>query len=156
MKQSSPIKSGFHGWWHLKTVVRIESETLNPNGVRVHYDNRYRLSSLSRSGLTDKQWLALVRAHWGVENHCHHTFDKTLEEDNHPWITHSPQGMLAILLLRRIAYNMLALFRSVTCRSEEKRATPWADILRRMYNALIAMTQDDLRGLRPRVAAPTV
>jgi len=30
--------------------------------------------------------------------------------DDHPWIVNDPQGMVVALLLRRIAYNLLALF----------------------------------------------
>jgi len=45
---------------------------------------------------------------------------------------------------------MLALFRSVTLRSEEHRATPWRDLLRWMHNALISTTAEQLVGLRVR------
>ncbi|MBW6496604.1 MAG: hypothetical protein K0B16_19015 [Burkholderiaceae bacterium] len=34
------------------------------------------------------------------------------------------------MLLRRIAYNMLALYRAVTQRSLDKRETPWKDVMR--------------------------
>lgn len=73
-------------------------------------------------------------------------------EDEKPWITYSAQGMLAVLILRRIAYSMLTLFRSVTQRSETKRATPWRDILRTFYNVVIAATDDCITTLRPRLA----
>ena len=61
------------------------------------------------------------------------------------------------IILRRkshapLAYNMLALFRSVTQRSEENRIAPWKDILRWVYNTLIAATESDLVGLRERKA----
>lgn len=61
-----------------------------------------------------------------------------------------------MLLLRRIAYNLAALFRSVTQRSEERRRTPWRDFLRSIYNSLIAATPEQVEGLRTRklVAIP--
>ncbi len=61
-----------------------------------------------------------------------------------------------IMLLRRIAYNMLALFRSVTQRSEENRMAPWRDVLRWAYNTLIAANDADLAGLRQRKTVLTV
>jgi hypothetical protein len=51
-------------------------------------------------------------------------------EDDHPWFEageDAPQGAVVVMLLRRIAHNFLALFRSLTQRSDEKRQTPWKD-----------------------------
>ena len=58
--------------------------------------------------------------------------------------------MVVMMLLRRIAYNILALFRAVTQRSENRRQTPWRDIVRWVYQALIAATAEDVEGLRAR------
>jgi hypothetical protein len=143
----------FGGWGHLRTVLRIESETRSRDGTLGAHENRYFLSSLSRDALDDAQWLRVVRLHWGVENNCHNTFDTVFVEDDKPWIEDCPQGALAVLLLRRIAYNLLALFRSVTQRSEERRHIPWADLLRGVHNMLVAITQAQLAHLRPRTSA---
>jgi hypothetical protein len=51
--------------------------------------------------------LRVVRLHWGVENNGHNSFDTVFVEDDKPWIEDCPQGALAVLLLRRIAYNLL-------------------------------------------------
>jgi hypothetical protein len=56
-------------------------------------------------------------------------------------------------LLRRLAYNLLTLFRSVTQRSEDKRAEPWRDLVAAVYDALISTTHEQLRALRLRNAA---
>lgn len=114
--------------------------------------NRYFISSLEGEGLTPSQWLKLVRMHWGVENNCHNTWDTALEEDDRRWIIADPKGAMNVMLLRRIAYNMLTLFRSVTQRSEEKRMTPWKDILRWVYNTMIAASEADLLDLCKRTA----
>jgi hypothetical protein len=108
---------------------------------------------LPETALSPKQWLHVVRAHWGVENNCHNTFDTVFEEDDHPWIESSPKGALAVALLRRLAYNLLTLFRSVTQRSEDKRAEPWRDLVAAVYDALISTTHEQLRALRLRNAA---
>jgi hypothetical protein len=140
----------FDGWEHLRTVIRIESETRTRDGDVVGRENRYKISSMSRVALGDGQWLRVARLHWGVENNCHNTFDTALSEDDKPWIEDCPRGALAVLLLRRIAYNLLALFRSVTLRSEERRAMPWTDLLRGFAYAFVALTEAHLDGLRTR------
>jgi hypothetical protein len=147
--------AGYLDWTHLKTVVRVESETVQ-DGKVVEHEDRYFISSLASEVLSAAQWLLVVRRHWGVENNCHHTWDTVFEEDKHPWIEKSPQGMVVVMLLRRIAYNMLALFRTVTQRSEERRQTPWRDIVRWLYQAVIASTNEDVDGLRAREATAVV
>lgn len=147
--------AGYLDWTHLSTVVRVESETVE-NGKVVEHEDRYFISSLASEGLSAAQWLLVVRRHWAVENNCHHTWDTVFEEDDRPWIEKSPQGMVVVMLLRRIAYNMLALFRTVTQRSEERRQTPWRDIVRWLYQAVIAATAEDVDGLRAREASAVV
>ncbi len=144
---------GFGDWTHLRTVVRIESETRTRDGKLVAHENRYFLASLKRETLADTQWLRVVRLHWAVENNCHNTFDTVFCEDDNPWIEDSPQGALAVLLLRRIAYDLLALFRSVTLRSDERRRMPWADLLRGFAHAFVVVTDANLAGLRLRNTA---
>ena len=144
---------GFGDWTHLHTVVRIESETRTRDGKLVAHENRYFLSSLKRVALADAQWLRVVRCHWAVENNCHNTFDTVFFEDDKPWIQDSPQGALAVVLLRRIAYDLLALFRSVTLRSDERRRMPWADLLRGLAQTFVVVTADNLADLRPRMSA---
>ena len=75
--------AGFHGWDHLRTVIRVESEV-------------------------------------------------------------------------RIAYNIMALFRSVTQRSEERRRMPWRTLMRKATVALVAATEAQLAGLRPRRSAACI
>ena len=48
------------------------------------------------------------------------------------------------------AYTLLTLFRSVTQRSEDKRAMRWQDLLRAVYNTAIALNEEALKGLRTR------
>jgi hypothetical protein len=146
--------AGYLGWDHLRTVVRVQSDKRDiATNVVLEQEDRYFLSSLSRDALTDAQWLLLVRNHWWVENGCHQVWDKIFREDDKPWIeagAGSCQGTVVVMLLRRIAYNLLALFRSVTQRSEQRRQTPWKDLMRWVYNTLIAARAADLTGLRPR------
>jgi hypothetical protein len=136
-------------WRHARTFLRVEYVKRH-RGVVTERDARLFVSSLESSELTPAQWLLVVRSHWGVENQCHHTLDTAFAEDDRPWIEADPQGMLAVLLLRRIAYTLLALYRAVTLRSDEGRETRWKHLLTSMRDALVAATEEQLVGLRLR------
>jgi len=71
------------------------------------------------------------------------------EEDDRPSIEASPRAALVVAFLRRIAYTRLALFRSVTQRSDERRATPWQTLMADLFVALITTTDHDLREPKP-------
>jgi len=120
-------------------------------------DERYLLSSLPSVRLTADHWLLVARRHWGVET-SHQILDSAFEEDDHPWIEtlrHNRRGQacprpaLVVAILRRIAYTMLALFRSITQRSDERRATPWETLMTDLFVALITTTEHDLRDPKP-------
>jgi hypothetical protein len=51
--------------------------------------------------------------------------------------------------LRRIAYTRLALFRSVTQRSDERRAIPCDTLMTDLFVALITTTELELRDPKP-------
>ena len=114
------------------------------------------LALIRRQPQKRKQWLFLVRGYWGcVENGCHNTLDTAFREDDHPWIAGHDRGMLNVLILRRIAYNLVALFRGVTQRSGDRWLTPWAAVLRWFYNAMIVATARQVVGLRTRAPSST-
>jgi hypothetical protein len=141
-------------WSHAQAFLGVESMTMRA-GVVVENETRLFVSSRAPARLTPKQWLKVVRAHWGVESN-HHTLDTAFAEDDHPWIEADEQGMLAVLLLRRIAYTLLALFRAVTQRSDEHRSMRWKALLAWVRDALVAASAETIIGLRAReVAAAT-
>jgi hypothetical protein len=137
------------GWEHLSTVMRVETETLDASGTRTKVENRYFISSLASDRLTPKQWMLLIRRHWGVET-THQVLDVSLEEDDHPWIEANPRAALVVSILRRIAYTLLALYRSVTQRSDLRRQAPWNALLCSIYLTLVTATPEHLSGLRRR------
>jgi hypothetical protein len=139
-------------WKHTKTLLCVESET-RTNGMMTAFERRYYASSMPADRMTKEQWLACVRFHWRVEL-SHQTFDSAFEEDDHPWIVNDPNGMLVVLILRRIAYTMLTLYRSVRQRSEEKRQGPWAELFENVADALKASTEATVNSLRRRALAP--
>ena len=143
--------TGWLDWTHCKTVVRVCCVRTDKTTKAVIVENHYYISSLHYRKLLPLQWIELLRRRWSVENQNHNTFDTIFAEDDRPFLLR-PQGMLVVMLLRRIAYNMLAILRSVTTRSETKRATPWREFLQRNYDGLIRASQQTLEGLRRRTA----
>jgi hypothetical protein len=146
---------GYKSWEHVRTVLRVNSRTLEGDQL-VAEEDRYYASSLELDRLTYGQWLALVRNHWAVENNCHNTLDKFFEEDDHPIIENDARGAVTMMVLRRIAYTLLTLFKHVTQRSETKRGVPWRELLARVWMALVAATDDHLETLRPRQVFATL
>jgi hypothetical protein len=141
------------GWDHLRTVLRVEMETFDSNGRRVSSENRYFVSSLPRSRLTGDQWLLLVRRHWGVET-SHQILDVSFQEDDRPWIEQNPRATVVVMVLRRIAYTLLSLWRGVTLRSTDQRTRPWRVVMRDIELTVIHVTAEQLAGLRHHGLAP--
>jgi len=135
-------------WSHAQTFLRVES-TKTRDGQDVQNEVRFYVSSHPAKDLTPAQWLQVVRGHWGVES-SHNTFDTAFAEDDRPWIEADENGMLAVLLLRRIAYTVLALFRATTLRSSKNRTMRWKALLSWVRDVLVAATADATTDLRPR------
>lgn len=142
-------------WPHAKAFLSVEYVKIQ-HGAIVERDERMFVSSYDPKRLTPAQWLLLVRAHWGVENQNHHTLDTAFAEDDRPWIEADANGMLVVLLLRRIAYTLLALFRAVTLRSDEGRTTRWKDLLAWVRDAVVAAAPEHTTNLRVREACAAV
>ena len=81
-----PATAAPESWEHLRTVVRVQSETFDASDNLVTSENRYLISSLPHFCLTPEHWLLLIRRHWGVET-SHQILDGPFAEDDHPWIS---------------------------------------------------------------------
>lgn len=135
------------GGEHWRTIVRVQTQTFDVSNQLVGSDDRYLISSLPRYRLTTDHWLLVVRRHWGVET-SHQILDGAFAEDDHPWISQNPRGALVIAILRRIAYTVLTLFRSVTQRSDERRRASWKLLILDVLTAFLTTNDDPIRGLR--------
>jgi hypothetical protein len=93
-------------WPHAKAFLAVEYVKVQ-RGAVVERDERMLESSYDPKRLTPAQRLLLVHSHWGAES-SHHTLDTAFAEDDRPWIAADPQGLLAVLLLCRNAYTLLA------------------------------------------------
>ena len=141
--------AGYYDWDHLQVVIRVRTVTEHKTTGKVTSEDRYYNSSLPIEALSAELWLEMIRRRWAVENECHNTWDRIFREDDRPW-AYEPQGMVAAMLLRRIAYTLLTLFRSVTQRSDARRTVPWKTLLRDLRDALISAQERHLEGLEIR------
>ena len=89
-----------------------------------------------------------MRSPRATHHETHNTLDVPLSEDTKPWVTADATGFLAVLLLRRLAYNLLAFFRRVTLRSEDNRLCPWKVILQLFEHMTKVITATELEDLR--------
>lgn len=121
-------------WSHVKTAFKLRSTTYE-NGTMTSSDIRYYVSSIEPSELPPSKWLELIVLRWGVET-CHQILDTAFEEDDHPWISQNANGALAVMLLRRVAYTILTLYKSVTLRSEDNHLIPWKKLMGFLKDAL--------------------
>jgi hypothetical protein len=135
-------------WKHAKTGLKVCTH-IYTDGALTSTSTRYFVTSLEASELAGEQWLELVVLRWGVET-VHQILDDAFAEDKRPWITKDAVGALSVMLLRRVAYTVLTLFRSVTLRSEEKREQPFRKIMEWLKDAVKWPNSEDLEGLRPR------
>ncbi len=74
--------------------------------------------------------------------------DRELARGHHPWIEQNPRATVVVIVLRRIAYTLLSLWRGVTLRSDEQRTRPWRDVMRDTLVAAVTATDDHLLALR--------
>jgi len=76
--------------------------------------------------------------------------DRFFLEDDHPWM-HDARGMLAIALLRRVALNMLLLYKKVSRRADK---LIWQATFEWIYITLVAGDAASIQGARWRSIPP--
>jgi hypothetical protein len=125
---------GWPGWESARQFWRVKQTTERPDGTVV-VENRYFITNLAWGRLSGTQILAVVRAHWGVENGCHWTIDVVMKQDTRCWCTGGKaQRMLS--WMRLMAYNAVRLLRDRYMRSKKGREMPWDDVRRHLTKAL--------------------
>jgi hypothetical protein len=140
--------TGWNGWDHLRQVIRLERREIsdNPTGKDTT-GTRYFLTNLPVGRLTADQWIPVLRLRWSVENGTHWTLDAAMGEDKQPW-SRDPNGMLVVQMLRRMALNIVALFRGVHLRSAKHRLRPWKDLMEDFADTLKTARAEDLMDRR--------
>ncbi len=142
-KRLPPLARKSFFWEHAKTLILVETQMVENTAVMSHEQKLY-ISSLEAAALTPKQWLWATVGHWGVET-THQILDTAFDEDDHPWVETAPEATLSLIVLRRVAYTLLTLFRSVAQRSEENRLRPWKDLLEHLFLAMLRPMLEDTR-----------
>jgi hypothetical protein len=132
---------GFGKWSHLRQVVLIETIQAAGDPRRHHGPERilekhFYLTNLPVGRLDGAQLIQLMRAHWRIENDFHGSLDIQWQEDHGLWVRRG-KGLPVVGLLRAIAYNLLALMRTVHLRSVEARAIQWQSLRDLMRDAML-------------------
>jgi hypothetical protein len=143
-----PTRRNLNMWGHTRTILKVHSEKY-VDGVRTGTLDRYFATSMDSVELTPDKWLRLVVLRWGVET-SHQILDTAFAEDKRPWFTKNARGALVIMLMRRLVYTVLTLFKSRTQRSEDKQLAPWHELLEDIRDAAKTATEKHVAGLRPR------
>ena len=131
------------------SFIPRQAGATNEDHVLTSAETRYFVTSAQGPALCADPWLKLVVIRWGVET-SHQVLDVSFCEDKRPWITKDAAGALAVMLLRRLAYTILTLYRSVTLRSEENRLLPFRKLMQRLKDTLKWPSSEQLAGLRSR------
>jgi predicted transposase YbfD/YdcC len=113
-------------WESARQVWRVKQTTMHDDGTS-EVENRYFVTNLAWGKLSGRQILAVIRAHWGVENGCHWTLDVAMHEDTHPWCKQG-QALRMLSWLRLMAYNALRFLRDRYLRSAAGHALPWLNL----------------------------
>lgn len=91
-----------HAWPGLRAIGKVTAARESP--AKTSIETRYFLMS---QALTPERFLAIVRAHWGIENGLHWVLDVTMNEDQ--MRNRKDNGPENLALLRRLALNLAAL-----------------------------------------------
>ena len=91
-----------HAWPGLRAIGKVTAARETP--AKTSMETRYFLMSQI---LTPERFLAVVRAHWGIENGLHWVLDVTMNEDQ--MRNRKDNGPENLALLRRLALNLAKL-----------------------------------------------
>lgn len=143
-------------WENTKTIFKMETFYYDAEDKLKSHGTRYFACSmkLSTEDMTPEKWLRLIVCRWGVET-SHQILDErgAFDEDNHPWITKDAQGALVVMLLRRVVFTMLTLYRYVTLRADENHQLSFRRLMKLLENTVKWPRSAPFEGLKERVFA---
>lgn len=123
-------------WESARQLWRVKQTTVSADGERT-VEDRYFVTNLPWGRLKPLEILAVVRAHWSIEDGLHWTLDVVMREDQQVWCK---QGLAVRMLswIRALAYNALRMLRDRYLRSQANRRQRWSDIVRDIVSVLEA------------------
>lgn len=89
-------------WKDLTTLIMIETESYSVADQKTTKQKRFYISSRASSA---KEFSALIRQHWSIENSCHWVLD-TLYREDHSQVRIA-NAVKNFAILRRMAHNLL-------------------------------------------------
>ena len=119
--------------WLVRTLARPSRGAQGPAHV---LEERLYLTNLVVGRLKPEHCLALVRAHWRIENELHGRLDIEWQEDAGRWVRRG-NGLPVCALLRVLAFNLLALLSAVHLRSKAAREVTWRTLRDWLRDALL-------------------
>jgi hypothetical protein len=143
---------GWNGWTNLRQVLVVEQTTRprvkGPDEVELRYFG----TNLPHATMSPKQLLQLVRRHWAIENDCNWSLDMVMDEDDGAWCTQG-KSMLALGVLRMIAYNLLQWLRKRHVRVQHLRVPdtpmPWRELHELIFAVWVRIGNQLLKRLTP-------
>jgi predicted transposase YbfD/YdcC len=91
---------------HVRTVIKVRRQSSQAKTSQAEGETRYYISPLSPEHYTHKQWLALIRGHWGgIEIRNHWRKDACLFEDKTR--SRNPTIVGTLAMLRNLALFFL-------------------------------------------------
>lgn len=123
----------YPGWPHLKEFWRIHQVTEESDGKEA-VEDRYYITSINLSVLSNEQVMKAIRLHWGIENNVNWIFDVAWKEDVSPWCN---RGLVLVSLLRILAYNILSRLYTRRLRKKEARERSYKGIMTLIYTVLV-------------------
>ena len=136
--------AGWNGWDHLRQVWLVRQLTQHKDG-RIEVEDHYRLTNLVWGRLKGTEILAVVRAHWGIENCANWTTDVQWDEDQRAWC-YQGNALLVLGLLRLMAFNVLQVLFKRHLKAKRHRTLRWEQRFRRVELALLLPRAVPKRG----------
>ena len=131
--------AGWGAWSHLRQVWLVRTlarPSFGAHGPARLVEERLYVTNLVVGRLSAEHSLALVRAHWRIENELHGRLDIEWHEDAGNWVRRG-NGLIVCALLRALAFNLLALLRAVHLRSQAARQVTWRTLRDWLRDALL-------------------
>jgi len=101
---ASSLLKDYVNWPYAKQVFRIERRFLRIRDGKRMEETKYGVTSLTAAEASPERLLALVRAHWSIENGLHYRRDETFREDR---CRLTGQGARAMAVLNNLVLGLL-------------------------------------------------
>ena len=111
---------------------------------QIERERRYDLTNLHRGRLKSEPILAVVRAHWGIENHGHWTMEVIGDADRKVWCGPGV-GIQVRGWVRLMAYNLVSRLRCRDWRTREQTSAEkrrWPEGCDRLFLLISPVDRD--------------